>query len=145
MKSLKHGPRHTASVDHLAEKGRAIDRLINPYLETAQLKEYGIIVSQIDLDELERSPSYFIPATPEKLASLADRRPPITIPHPDDIDYVLYKEPKVVDYRFHGSQAGYTSSVLYDHLAHGPTMDQEGPTMLEKTSWVHRWYAGHYK
>ncbi len=103
-------------------------------------------MSQIDLDELERCLLYFVPATLEKLASLEDRRPLIrTFPHPDDFEYIFYDESDGVDFRFNYLQANNRGAILNNHLCYGPTFEQDGPTMLEKTLWMHKWYASYYK
>jgi hypothetical protein len=88
MELPKHKTRQARSRLQLAQKGLEIDALSNPYLDFEQLKEHGIWASQVDLNDAEYFPRYFLSASPEKLASLEDRRPKIpTPPQPNDVDY----------------------------------------------------------
>jgi hypothetical protein len=62
-------PRHIKAREDLF----AMYREISPSqvsLDYSQLREKGIIISQLDLEEAENFSQYFLPATIEKLASL---------------------------------------------------------------------------
>jgi hypothetical protein len=138
MENVKHRTWHSKSRSRLAQKGLKIGALVNPYLDVAQLKEYGICVSQSDLAESEHLPQYFRPASPETLASLEDRRQKLPRPpQPGDLDY--YED----DHRLALAnywQARTNSHQLTVQWLNGPTYDQEGPNLLQTTTWGTKGY-----
>jgi hypothetical protein len=139
MENVKHRTWHSKSRSRLAQKGFKIGALVNPYLDVAQLEEYGICVSQSDLAESEHLPQYFRPASPETLASLEDRRQELSgPPQPGDVDY--YEEDgrslSLINY----SRAEDRLNELSVQWLNGPTFDREGPNLRETTTWKTKGY-----
>ncbi|TAQ89487.1 hypothetical protein B7494_g2163 [Chlorociboria aeruginascens] len=117
-----------------------IEILRNPYLDVAQLKEHGIWASQIDLKDAERFPRYFRPASPEKLASLEDRRPEIpTPPQPHDVDYDDGGGNRPIR---NLSQARYKGDALGEQLTTGKDSTREWPSLLQATPWDYKRILG---
>ncbi len=139
MEPPAHKTRHARSRWQLAQKGLEIDALLNPYLDVARLQEHGIWASQIDLDDAEHFPRYFLPASPEKLASLEDRRPKIPAPpQPYDVDYDDgggYRPTR------NFSQARYKGDALEEQLTGGKDSTGEWPSLMEATPWSYKTYV----
>ena len=133
MELPKDRSRHKASQLRLAQKAIEIDTLHNPYLDAASLKEYGIHVFQISLDDAEHFPQYFQPISEEKLASLNDRRPALpSIPQPGDISYDDGEGHRASK---NYGQACYKGNALERQLLPYREWDDETPSLLEATSW----------
>lgn len=75
MPALK-SPRHVMARKSLVDNFHHIAITRQSY-KRAQLEEVDIYASQFNLEDEENFPRYFLPASPEKLASLADTRPEI--------------------------------------------------------------------
>jgi hypothetical protein len=143
MELPEHKTRHTRSRWQLAQKGLEIDALSNPYLDAAQLKEHGIWASQIDLNDAEYFPRYFLPASSEKLASLEDRRPKIpTPPQPYDVDYDDGGGDRPTR---NFCQASYKGDALEEQLTRGKDSSGEWPSLMEATPWNYKTYVAQYK
>ena len=70
-------PRHILARQELFNKFHHIALLRDASLRAAQLHEVGISVSELDLEDAENFPRYFLPLAAEKIASLDERRPEI--------------------------------------------------------------------
>lgn len=70
-------PRHILARQELFNKFHHIALLRDASLRAAQLHEVGISVSELNLEDAENFPRYFLPLAAEKIASLDERRPEI--------------------------------------------------------------------
>jgi hypothetical protein len=131
MPNLK-SPRHIKAREELFDKFHHIAGLRGAPLELSQLQEVGIHASQLDLDDAENSPHYFLPVSAERLESLQDKRPEID---PNTTTDEWYTDSSI----YNG--ANLITATLLDQVKNRRAVKRGDPCLLDST----RWRTAEYK